>query len=283
MNVEFVRQLRESGCTAEEAERAIREELAARITSPAALTAHAARWMNYFFHDDPERAYREVIAEHYKRCADKFYTKPEDEANALIETLAMQGSETTPATTGAKGHGLPVAHIMDYPYPPEFRPKNIKKLMVGLRLKDGAVRRELLCDLIYAVNRYKLDVIADKTRHAGILDALKNPDGAFTHTWAARKWIERHGGKDQDPHKARIKFRSINTKSKRWAKHALATSLARILTEYTTEAVNTSREIEGAETKNGALAEIFQAVLTLVDGFPLSDPFPYLKFTSSKL
>lgn len=195
---------------------------------------------------------------------------------------------------------LPMAHIMDYPYPPEFPTAKVAYLVEGLRLKDGADRGELLSELSFTVNRYKLDSIADKTRCAGILEALRNPDGAYTHTWAAHQLIERQerarkklrneylNGPELElvaqaaaAHQARIEYRGINTKPKRWAKHVLAVSLARILERYTTEKINTSR-LTGRNMNDGVLADLFQSVLELVDGCSLKDPFPYLKFASKK-
>lgn len=170
----------------------------------------------------------------------------------------------------------PVGHVLDYGN--DHTPATVAFLVEGLRLNNGADKEMLLSDLSFIVNAYKLDAIADKTRHAGILEALRESDRAFQHTWAAHQWIKLHGGKKQDPHKSRIKYRSIKTRPKLWAKHALATSLAQLLIKFTDEAVNTSRETDGSGTNNGTFATLYQGVLRLVDGEHgyLADPFPYL-------
>lgn len=175
---------------------------------------------------------------------------------------------------------LPGGYVLAYGN--EYPPDRISYLVGDFRLKDGADREALLSDLSFTVGSYKNESLADKTRHAGILCALKELDTGLPHTLAALTWVKIHGGKKQDPHKARIAYRKhVCSRPQEYAKANLAFSLARILETYTIEKVNTSRYNGVSDTDDGVLATLFQNVLKLVDGKPMSDPFPYLIFATT--
>ena len=104
MNEEFVLQLRKSGRTAEEAERAIKRGLSFGITNSAALTAQATHWMRYFYYDNPDEAeYAEALAKRDGECKARFL-KMDAEADKLIRALRKQQGGRTRKTTEAGRH-----------------------------------------------------------------------------------------------------------------------------------------------------------------------------------
>lgn len=176
---------------------------------------------------------------------------------------------------------ITIGHIVDYQQVPS---DSVEQLARGITLQPDAARDNFLSDLQFTISSYASDVVADKSRVVEIKKALRGDDpmGSLVansmHSWAATIWLNKHGGKKLDLLKARIKFNKTVSQGAppRYAKTILALSLARLLKKYSTESISTSRYNGHAETRDGALAILFNGALE-IHREKIADPFPYLK------
>lgn len=159
----------------------------------------------------------------------------------------------------------------------------IQSLVATVALPICTNPHDFLDDLIFSATAYRNDVMADKARVKGIeegLWAIEDNEGFSEQSWAAKQWLVKYGGKNKSIERARTALRKYKVQGRPpvYAKHMLACALCNALMKHTQGvSISTSRDNHDALTKDGALAQLVQGVLTIVNGAPLADPFPYLK------